>query len=172
MKVLPEAVSEDTRISVAVFRIGAPSLPLLREDADFLSRVFDFGPDGLQFKIPATMVVSYTDAEAADRDENNLRPLVFNGSTGEWDRLQVLTRDVDNNTITFEVAGFSLFALGVLPPTAACAADVDQNGIVDGEDLRLIAAALGAFEPDLTGEGVVDVLDLAIMGRFFGEVCA
>ena len=167
----PEAV-DDTRISVTVFRAGAPALPPVGDNIAFLSRVFDFGPDRLRFSTPAAMIITYTDVEVAGKDEDNLQPLVFNSSKERWDTLRIVARDVDNNSITFEVTGFSLFGLAVVtPPSPACVADVSMNGIVDTDDLGIVVQALGSAAPDLNGDGIVDALDLAMVGRYFGEVC-
>lgn len=166
------AVKVDTRIKVTVFRAGAPSLLPSPARTDLLSRVFDFGPDGLRFLTPVTLVIIYTDREVAGRDESTLQPLVFNSTTGQWDTPTVVDMDTRTNTFALKIDGFSLFALGfVTPPGPACAANVDLDGIVDTGDMLVIARALGEAEPDLNGDKVVNVQDLAVVGLYFGEVC-
>jgi Dockerin type I domain len=65
-------------------------------------------------------------------------------------------------------AGWS-FSGGFWPgvPMAACAGDVDGNGVVDATDLALILGAWGpvvaASPADVDGSGSVDATDLAIV---------
>ena len=62
----------------------------------------------------------------------------------------------------------------VSPAEAAEAADVNGDGKVDGVDLRIVARNLGMtvvedVRVDVDKNGVVNVLDLAFVGRFLAE---
>ena len=48
--------------------------------------------------------------------------------------------------------------------------DANGDGVVDGADLRVVAAALGASDgADLSGDGLVDIFDLVQVGINFGR---
>ena len=65
----PGAVTQDTEITVEALDASDPDLPDLGSG---LSRVFRFGPPGQQFNQPATIVLSYLEAEAAGAIEGEL----------------------------------------------------------------------------------------------------
>ena len=58
-------------------------------------------------------------------------------------------------------------------------ADINCDGIIDGQDLTAIARLLNAHpvgkaREDVSGDGAIDVFDLAIVARYFGqevEIC-
>ena len=52
--------------------------------------------------------------------------------------------------------------------------DVTIDGTINHEDLRTVSEALGSTTPnsrwlDINGDGIVDILDLAIVARYFGQ---
>ena len=54
------------------------------------------------------------------------------------------------------------------------ALDRNSNGIIDADDLQEIAGSFGApagegRTADANGDGVVDVVDLALAGRYYGQ---
>jgi hypothetical protein len=61
----------------------------------------------------------------------------------------------------------------VLPRVRLLAGDGDGDGVVGPSDLRLTSAAMGGQEPggvvDFNGDGVVDIYDLAMVGKNFGR---
>jgi acyl-CoA thioesterase-1 len=83
------------------------------------------------------------------------------------------TQDLANppNSFTGTVAKFEIAG------TVFLAGDLNQDGIVDGEDLLLFAYCFGAhrFDPnfqlycDFNGDGIVDGRDLAILASNFGK---
>lgn len=48
-------------------------------------------------------------------------------------------------------------------------ADVNSDGVVNIQDLVIVANALGTATHDLNGDGVVNILDLVIVANHFGE---
>ncbi len=93
-----------TNITVDVFL--AEDIPEIVNDAVTFSRVFSFEPGGLTFATPATAVITYLDSEVVGLDEATLDVLVYNHATDGWELADV-TRDPDNNTLTFEMDHFS-----------------------------------------------------------------
>ena len=62
--------------------------------------------------------------------------------------------------------------INILPIQAS--ADVDGNGIVDGQDLLAVARKLntvpaGHAREDVNRDSVIDVIDLAIVARYSGQ---
>ena len=59
----------------------------------------------------------------------------------------------------------------VLVEFAGPTPDINQDGVVDRFDLRIVANALATADPagDVNGDGKVDILDLAIVGAQFGQ---
>ena len=62
--------------------------------------------------------------------------------------------------------------INILPIQAS--ADVDGNGIVDGQDLLAVARKLntmpaGDAREDVNRDSVIDVIDLAIVARYSGQ---
>jgi hypothetical protein len=60
------------------------------------------------------------------------------------------------------VAGFQP---GALPPPLA--GDLYGDGVVNRVDLEIVTAALGRADPDVNGDGIVDILDVAEVARLF-----
>jgi hypothetical protein len=120
----PGALAADTNVTVDVFSTADLSLP--PGGGDYLSRAFDFGPDGTTFSTPAGLVISYTDAEVAGMDENNLDLWTHNSTTGEWELATVLLRNTVANTITVAISHFSH-----LTGRDGSTADFDDDGCTD-----------------------------------------
>ena len=61
-----------------------------------------------------------------------------------------------------------LWEIASLPLTE----DVNMDGIVNIQDLVIVANAFGKAEPDFNGDGVVNIQDLAIVANAFGNTVA
>ena len=60
--------------------------------------------------------------------------------------------------------------IGVIPTSpAACPADFDANGWVDGVDMGVLLAAWGTPTRDLNGDGQTDGVDLGILLGAWGQ---
>ena len=84
--------------------------------------------------------------------------------------------------LVFSIASASTVRISKLVPGSVninvisiqAMADVDGNGMVDGQDLLAVAGAIGT-QPgdnppaDINRDGVVDVFDLALVARYFGQ---
>ena len=55
-----------------------------------------------------------------------------------------------------------------IPPTLL-PEDVNNDGIVNIQDLVVVANAFGEAKPDLNGDGVVNILDLVVVASAFGN---
>lgn len=122
----PDGAPQEIQIETPVSIVEPGQLP---GEVDALPVVRDFGPDGTEFSPPLAVTVSYTDAEVQGLDEPNLKIFRFTTATGKFDEeiTEILSRDLDGNTITFLLSGFSTYGLGA-------EADTDQDGIADAAD--------------------------------------
>ncbi|MCH7578876.1 MAG: hypothetical protein IIB22_01380 [Chloroflexi bacterium] len=112
LDVPPFVLDEDETITIDVFL--AEDVPAVVGDAGGLSRVFRFGPAGLIFSSPVTVVLSFDDSEIAGTDESSIEPIVFNSLTAAWEVATVVARDdglaevhIGPHTVTIELDHFS-----------------------------------------------------------------
>ncbi len=107
---------------------GVAGIPVVR----------DFGPDGTQFAPPIAITITYTDAEVAGLDEASVTPYLYNSLSDAFDTPvpegDIVSRDLDNNRITFLVDHFSQFGLGF---EGAFPAPIET------ESVAILALALG-----------------------------
>lgn len=76
-----------------------------------LARAYDFSPDGAVFLQPVTLKIHYEDAQIpAAVAENDLG--LCRAAGGSWQRVAGSTVDVDGNTVSAGVMGFSSYAPG------------------------------------------------------------
>jgi len=150
------ALSGDEEISVTAFDSG--DLPPPPPGQDLLSRAFNFGPDGLTFSEPVFLTFSYTDAEIAGLDEDNLTVLILDGTT--WLSVPdcadpdipdpdpcVASRDTGANTLTVVTTHFSTYGIGVLESEFEChgepATIVSDKRVILGTHGDDVIVALG-----------------------------
>lgn len=163
-----QAISMTTPISPATEAELPPDtqgLPVIRE----------FGPEGTTFSKPITITISYTDGEVMGLDEANLRIFLFNTVSGKYDIeiTEGLTRDLVNNTISFEVDHFSKFGLGGSLDTDqdgepdSVDTDDDDDGVLDVEDPHPLDTDDDGIDniddPDDDCDGIPDGDDTALL---------
>ena len=78
----------------------------------------------------------------------------------------------DASSVEFSRSVPGSISINYLPIQAS--ADVNCDGIIDGQDLMAIAGLLnthpvGVAREDVSGDGAIDVFDLAIVARYFGQ---
>lgn len=112
-------------VSQAALPVGGNNEPIVGA----IPVVRDFGPDGTTFSPPIEIVMAYDDAQIGEADELDLRLFLYNEVTGVFDIeipdaddvpaetvLKIVTRDIVNNTITFQTDHFSQYGIGVPAP--------------------------------------------------------
>jgi hypothetical protein len=72
----------------------------------------DFGPDGTQFNLPATITISYANADMTDITPADLSISWFDPAQGQWVDLGG-TVDNKNKTISVEVWHFTEYSLSI-----------------------------------------------------------
>ncbi len=135
----PPAQPQEIQITTPIDPATEPELP---DGVDSIPVVREFGPEGTTFDQPITVTITYTDAQVEGLDEANLRVYRYNDVSGKYD-IEVTTivdRDLENNTISFTVDGFSKYGLAAVIDTDGDGftddidLDDDNDGIVDGWD--------------------------------------
>lgn len=107
------ALSANTVITIG--EVDAPAFP---SNLIGIGAPVHFGPEGLQFAQPVTLILPYKQADldnAGISDPNQLDVYTFNTTTQAWEKVPGLkTVDTNNRVIMIAVNHFSIFRLGVL----------------------------------------------------------
>ena len=101
------ALTADTSVSLD---IGEPPAIPLPPGVVGLPRAYTFGPSGLTFEDPATVVFSYAGVDIGSADPASLQVYIFNSLTDTWDLLGGVV-DTTAKTITVELGHFSTYGL-------------------------------------------------------------
>jgi len=122
--------------------IAKSEIPLqLPFEATNVGSVIDFGADGLTFNYPVYITLPYEDTnndgvvDGTLISETIIHGGYFNELTGEWERIPVVQRDYEENTITISTDHFSSYAaLANVPSSVDQTTPVVTSGriIVDG----------------------------------------
>ncbi|MBI2422741.1 MAG: hypothetical protein HYV27_07915 [Candidatus Hydrogenedentes bacterium] len=134
----PPDVPQQITIKTPVVPVSEQQLPA---GVSGVVVVREFGPAGTQFSPPAEITITYTDGEVGAQDESEIVPYLFNDATQIFDIpvTTIVSRDTENNSITFTVDHFSTYALVV-----ANDAGVPWGGIPGLLLLVLVLSTLGA----------------------------
>src|SRR3989344_4888673 len=91
----------------------APTANPTNINFNILGKVYDFDVDSTTktFNGNLQITLTYTDEELGDYNENRIAPAFYNIVTGDWELLTILSRDPDNNKLTFLTNHFTQFAL-------------------------------------------------------------
>ncbi|MEK9136254.1 MAG: hypothetical protein AAB393_03960 [Bacteroidota bacterium] len=103
LTILPGAVNTSVLVTWELRVVTPPGL----EGA--LKRVYEFGPDGTQFNIPAILRVSFLDAGLGVNDARQYRFYYWNGAAWEAQPTQV---DMQNRQFIVQLNHFSAYAFG------------------------------------------------------------
>jgi hypothetical protein len=72
--------------------------------------IYDFGPDGTQFSIPATITISYDYADLSNIDESKIRLGWWDEANGTWVTMPCAV-DQSSNTVVGQIDHFSSYGL-------------------------------------------------------------
>jgi hypothetical protein len=107
------ALSANTVISIG--EVDAPPFP---SNLIGIGAPLHFGPEGLQFAEPVTLILPYKQEDldnAGISDPNQLDVYTFNTTTQAWEQVQGAKRvDTTNRVVMIDVNHFSIFRLAVL----------------------------------------------------------
>jgi len=100
----PGALPSDTLITVRVKSVEVTAL------ANSVNRVYEFGPDGLQFRFPVLLELAYGDANLTNLDPNRLRAFWYNPEKNAWEPVGG-TVDTLRQKVIVSVSHFSRYAV-------------------------------------------------------------
>ncbi|MBI3551277.1 MAG: T9SS type A sorting domain-containing protein [Elusimicrobia bacterium] len=151
------ALSQDTDITVLRLSASAPADEQPRVDAALLQQLkrqgspFEFGPDGTQFALPATISLPY---DTAGPDPHSLKIAYWNPSTKRWEPLDS-TADTMRHVVGAQTTHFSVYQL-VAPQGATPASTAASAPAALGADPTFVFHDLYAFpNPSRHGQSVV-----------------
>ena len=122
---------------------------------------FRFGPDGIKFKKPVTITLSYKDV-SFHGDEENLRIYYWNEKSKKWELIANSIFDSDNNTVSAQVTHFSLYRIMAPEPP--------DSSFVKGEIYSFPNPAKGGKKPTIHIEcGIADRVEIKIY-NIAGEI--
>jgi hypothetical protein len=147
LAVPPGAVDRDV-----LFTVGPTPAPLLGA----VGAVFEMGPAGTQFAVPATVTIRYTDAERGDAAASDL--LVATVVAGLWQPLSSERVDTAARSVAAQTPHLSPFALVtsaalVTPDAGGCAADNAPVGSCSSPPHPLCAGAPGSVLYSCSDDG-------------------
>ena len=102
-------------ITIEEICFGFPPPPA---NAYVVGCAYDFGPEGATFDPPITITLNYDPGLIPEGvAEEDLVIALYDAATGEWTVLPSIV-DTENNTITAQVSGFTMFAVYSPAPPA------------------------------------------------------
>jgi hypothetical protein len=108
------ALTDTTEITVAV----APNAPNYTTPPNTaqIGQIYAFTPAGLDFNIPVTVTMQYTNLELGPYIENNLTLLTYSEAGATPVTLANITRDPDNNQVSGTTTHFTYIMIGATLP--------------------------------------------------------
>ena len=147
----PGAVSEDTEVVVKEFTESPfPALPEPTPPEPYaiaIGKVYDFGPEGLEFQEPVTITLPYTENDfPPDADEKHMGVAYFDGEA--WVPAPGIV-DTDSNTVSIKLRGFPGFSLIIAIGVPALMA-LARYAVKEGKFTNLYEKARGKHEDPVT----------------------
>ena len=134
-------------------------------DAEVIGLAYDFGPEGASFDQPATIRLSYDQAQLPENvAEKNLIIAIWDNQLEEWVRLDSNV-DPANNIITAEVTRFSLYSiLAYTRPASFDMSDLSISPQEAASGAKVTISTVVTNTGDLTG---IYQLELKINGEVY-----
>jgi len=111
VEISPGALSSDCTITIGEVT-NPPALP---ENTKAIGRVIEFGPSGIIFSIPVSIMIPYTQEDLDNTgitDPAELEVLTYDTSTLSWKKIPVDSVDNINKVLICKVDHFSMYTTG------------------------------------------------------------
>ena len=105
------ALKSDTTVTIGLFNNPRPALPV---GLNFVGTPTCFGPDGTTFSVPATLKISFTEAQLSQAGVTSKADLkLYTSDTGakDWSEAKITSIDTNNDIVIGQVSHFSFYAL-------------------------------------------------------------
>lgn len=157
-----DSASEQLRVTMSFTdvpaNVGAAMAPINNIDLEVTS------PTGTVYRGNVFAAGVSTTGGAFDAINSTEQVHVNNPTLGEW-TIRVIGTAVNQST-----QGYAIVVTGAVSEAAACAADFNGDGMVNGADLATLLSNWGVnTHADLTGDGVVNGADLANLLSLWGD---
>jgi hypothetical protein len=165
----PGALPENVTITIGVVS-NPPALP---DDTKAIGFVIDFGPDGLVFNQPVTLLLPYTQDdldEAGVSDPSQLEVFTYDTGALVWEKLIIEGVDKDNQLLIVKRGRFSLYTTAKTIKTAQPTPPPEED---DGG--ACFIAAAGRISPssvyDSRGLALEMMLTMVLLAGTVGVLC-
>ncbi|MBN2238664.1 MAG: hypothetical protein JW712_02735 [Dehalococcoidales bacterium] len=106
------AVTADGNPVDTIYIAVVTGLPRPSCESSIVSNAYNFGPDGTVFDKPVTIRMSYDEADIPDGvDETALVAGCLQTGAVDWEFIEEVTIDSENNTVSLETDHFTIFAV-------------------------------------------------------------
>ncbi|MDD9965416.1 MAG: MopE-related protein, partial [Myxococcales bacterium] len=168
------ALASETTVSVSELT-KAPSFPNGRGSL----RAVDFGPSGTLFKVPATVALPFDTGQLADI--SRLGAYTYNGETGRWESLPVVSIDEAAGLMYARASHFSIYAAAevdvdydltveAMDDGSICEGRLSARGELGSGIADLDVTSVNNLSPAMQALGTANVEDLLDHADFIGSV--
>jgi hypothetical protein len=118
----------------------------------------DLGPDGLTFSKPICLTLPYNDSDNdgiidnTNVSEQNILAIAYD-TEGNFENLTIQSQDTVNNTITFPIYHFSIYACGIIESSNPGIVTIDFDDYVHGTDDQIISTQYADLGVIFSSEG-------------------
>ena len=108
VRIPPGALSDFAVLTIGIVT-NPPALP---DNTKALGFVIHFGPEGIQFNTPVTILIPYTEddvEEAGVADPSQLEVFTYDTSALAWTKLMLEGVDTNNRRLILKTSGFSMY---------------------------------------------------------------
>jgi hypothetical protein len=126
----PGALSDDCTITIGL----VINPPALSDNTVAMGNAIEFGPDGISFSTPVTIIIPYTQDDldnAGVESPTELEVFTYDTSTLSWEKIPVERADEVNAVLFCTLDHFSMYTTGLTAGATAFAPPSDDGDVGD-----------------------------------------
>jgi hypothetical protein len=112
----PGTLQNDCTITIGII-MNPPALP---SNIKTISRIIEFGPSGITFSSPVSIMIPYNQSDLKNANIDSLSELkifTYDTSTLSWEKIPVYSVDEFNAFLNCKVDHLSMYTIGIIPET-------------------------------------------------------